>query len=94
MQTIDAKKLPIRIGEGFREHFIDGPISVSDVSGVLIVTLSNVRPTIDPAMAAGKMDFEVVAQCRLTLPIHVAQRLVDVIGSQLTQMKQVPSERG
>jgi hypothetical protein len=86
MQEVNAKALPVRIGEDFREYYIDGPIRVSDINGLLVITLGNVRPTIDPA-GTGKASYEVVARCRLTLPEHVAQQMVLGAANHLAKMK-------
>lgn len=88
MLAIDAKNLPVRVSEDFRDHYVDGPMTCADVGGTLVLTFGNVRPIISPAIggASETIKHEVIAVCRLTMPEHIAKRLADVLARHLAAM--------
>jgi hypothetical protein len=78
-QQITADQLPVTIASDFVEIFADGPMSVSNVNTIGVITFTRLRPKIEDALH-GKTTFEVVAACRISMPIEVLKQMANMLA--------------
>ena len=84
MEKIEAKNMSVTFEPDFREIFVDGPMSVSIINNIVVLTFSRARPNAEAALkGAGIPKFEMRVVCRVSMPERLARDTVNLITKQL-----------
>jgi hypothetical protein len=78
-QQLKSDQLPASIAGDFVEIFIDGPMSVTNVNTIAVITFTRIRPKVEDALQ-GKSNFEVEAACRISMPIDVLKQMANMLA--------------